>query len=87
MGFIDRETLREELRDAAFSLLPGQISKVIETGDGFYILQVEEKKPSKLTSLVEARDLIERLLIQETRLELQKKWVQSLRRKAYVQTY
>lgn len=87
MGFIDRETLREELREPAFSLQPGQISKVIETKDGFYILQVEEKKPAKLTSLVEARELIERLLIQQRRTELQKQWVASLRRKAYVQTY
>ena len=87
LGFVGRDTLREELRDAAFSLKPGQISKVIETKDGFYILRVEEKKAAKVTGLEEARDLIERLLIQKERERLQKQWLQSLKRKAYIRIY
>ena len=35
----------------------------------------------------EARDVIERLLIQEERLRLQKRWLASLKRKAYIRTY
>ncbi|MDD2708725.1 MAG: peptidylprolyl isomerase [Verrucomicrobiae bacterium] len=87
LGFVGRDSLRKELADAAFSLNPGQMSKVVETGEGFYIMQVEEKKPSKVTSMEEARDLIERLLIQQQTEELQKRWIQSLRRKAYIRLY
>ena len=87
LGFISRETLREELRDAAFSLKPGSNSKVIETSDGFYILLIEEKKPAKVTTMVEARDLVERLLMQAEREQLQKHWIRSLKRKAYIRMY
>ena len=86
-GFVDRQTLREELRDVAFALNAGQISKVIETKDGFYILKIEEKKPAKVTTLEEARDIIERILLQEEREALQKRWIESLKRKAYIRMY
>jgi peptidyl-prolyl cis-trans isomerase SurA len=87
LGLIGRDELRKELADVAFSLNPGQISKVIETSEDFCILQVEDKKPSKVTTLEEARQLIERLLIKEEMTKLQKKWIQSLRRKAYIRLY
>lgn len=87
LGFVNKESLREELRDTAFTLNPGQISKVIETKDGYYILQVEEKKPAKVTTLEEARDLIERLLIRKEQEKLEAKWIQSLKRKAYIRFY
>lgn len=87
LGFIGREDLREELRDPAFSLKPGQVSKVIETSDGFYILMVEEKKEAKVTTIEEARDTIEGLLIRQERERLQKRWIASLKRKAYIRLY
>lgn len=86
-GFVGRDTLRKELADVAFDLKPGQVSKVIETKDGLYILQVEEKKPAKITTMEESRDLIERLLVQTEREQLQKRWLVSLRRKAYIRLY
>jgi parvulin-like peptidyl-prolyl isomerase len=87
LGFIAREELRAELRDAAFSLKAGQVSKVIETKDGFYILMAEEKKIAKVTTLEEARDIIEGLLIRQDRERLQKRWIASLKRKAYIRMY
>jgi peptidyl-prolyl cis-trans isomerase SurA len=87
LGFISKDTLREELREAAFKLSAGQISPVIETKDGFYILQVEEKKQAKVATLEESRDMIERLLVQEERERLHKRWLQTLRRNAYVRLY
>lgn len=87
LGFVSRDTLREELREPAFSLKPGQVSKVIETKDGFYILMIEEKKLAKVTTLEEARDVIEGLLVRQERERLQKRWVSSLKRKAYIRMY
>ena len=87
LGMVGKDTLREELRDVAFSLKPGQISKVIETKDGFYILQVEETKPAKVTTLEEARTIIERLLMQQEREKLQKRWLANLKRRAYIRMY
>ncbi len=87
LGFVGRDSLRPELAEAAFLLDAGQLSRVIETKDGYYIIQVDEKKPAKVSTLQESRDLIERLLIQEERSRLQKRWLQSLRQKAYVRMY
>jgi len=86
-GFVTRQALREELRDAAFSLAPGQLSKVIETRDGLYIFQILEKKPAKVNTMEEAQDMIEHLLVQQERERLQKRWLQSLKRKAYIRIY
>jgi peptidyl-prolyl cis-trans isomerase SurA len=87
LGFVNKESLREELRQPAFSLQAGQLSPVIDTKDGLYIIQVEEKKPAKVISAVDARELIEQKLTEQEREELQKKWVQSLKRKAYIRLY
>lgn len=86
-GFIGKDTLRKELTDAAFNLKIGHFSPVIETDDGFYIMQVQEKKDAKVTSLADARDLIERLLIAEEKKRLQAVWIARLKRRAYIRTY
>lgn len=86
-GFIGRDTLRKELTDVAFTMKVGHTSPVIETDDGFYIMQVMEKKDEKTASLADARDLIERLLITEERKRLQEDWIRKLRRRAYIRTY
>jgi parvulin-like peptidyl-prolyl isomerase len=86
-GFIGRDTLRKELTDVAFNMKVGHTSPVIETDDGFYIMQVLEKKDEKISSLADARDLIERLLITEEKKRLQDEWIKRLRRRAYIRTY
>ena len=40
-GWIDRKTLNEELNRVAFSLQPGQLSRVVQLGDSIYIMRVE----------------------------------------------
>ncbi|MBV9464245.1 MAG: peptidylprolyl isomerase [Verrucomicrobiae bacterium] len=86
-GFIGRDTLRPELADSAFTLKVGHHSPVIETPDGFYIMQVVERKDAKVTSMADARDMIERLLVSEERKRLQEQWIQRLKRRAYIRTF
>jgi parvulin-like peptidyl-prolyl isomerase len=84
---VGRDSLRKELADVVFAMNAGQMSKVVETADGFYIVRVDEKKPEKVTTMDEARDIIERLLMQQNREKLQRRWIQSLKRKAYIRMY
>ena len=86
-GFIGRDTLRKELTEVAFNLKIGHFSPVVETDDGFYIMQIIEKKDAKTASLAEARDLIERLLVTEEKKRLQDEWIRKLKRRAYIRTY
>lgn len=86
-GFVDRKTLNQQLTDVAFSLSPGQISQVVQIGDSFYILYCESKKTSSFVPLTEVRDGIEKKLEQAQRQKATRKWIDSLREKAYIKIY
>lgn len=87
MGWISKDTLRPELGEAAFKLKPGQHSGVVRTDDGFYLIKVEDMHRAAVQSLADARDEIEKTLIQEERLRLQQEWLDSLRAKAFIKMF
>jgi parvulin-like peptidyl-prolyl isomerase len=86
-GWIGRDILRKELNGIAFSLKPGQHSGVIETAEGYYILEVDDVKPAHTTPLAEVRDDIEKTLLQQQRAKMQEQWVKDLRAKAYIRLF
>lgn len=86
-GWIGSDILRKELNQTAFSLKPGQHSRVIETAEGYYILQVDDVKPAHTTPLAEVRDDIENTLLQKERAKTQEEWVKDLRSRAYIRLF
>jgi parvulin-like peptidyl-prolyl isomerase len=86
-GWIGRDILRKELNETAFSLKPGQHSRVIETVEGYYLLEVDDVKPAHTTPLAEVRDDIEKTLLQQQRAQMQEQWVKDLRAKAYIRLF
>lgn len=86
-GWIGHDILRKELNETAFSLKPGQHSRVIETAEGYYILEVNDVKPAHTTPLAEVRDDIEKTLLQQQRAQMQEQWVKDLRAKAYIRLF
>ena len=62
LGFINRSKNMSEFVRAAFYLKPGQISDVIETKQGYHIIKVEEKKPSRLLAFEELTDQVKKVL-------------------------
>jgi len=83
-GWIERNTLNEELTKAAFSLKAGETGPVMQIGDSYYILYVEARKNASLKPMTEVREEIERSLIQIERMKAQQRWIDTLRRKAYI---
>jgi parvulin-like peptidyl-prolyl isomerase len=83
-GWIERNTLNEQLTQAAFALKAGGISSVIRIGDSFYILYVEARKNSSVKPMAEVREEIERNLMQQERMKVQQRWLDTLRQKAYI---
>lgn len=83
-GWIERNMLNEELTKVAFSLKPGETSKVLEIGGSYYILFVEARKNASVKPMSEVREEIERNLIQQERMKAQQRWIDTLRRKAYI---
>jgi parvulin-like peptidyl-prolyl isomerase len=83
-GWIERNTLNEELTKAAFSLKAGETGPVMQIGDSYYILYVEARKNASIKPMAEVREEIERNLIQQERMKAQQRWIDTLRRKAYI---
>jgi peptidyl-prolyl cis-trans isomerase SurA len=86
-GWIERKTLAPPLEKVAFNLPAGKISNIVEFSGNFYILKVEEKKGGATRSLAEARDEIEKKILQQQAQELQERWIASLRSKAFIRTF
>ncbi len=86
-GWIDDKTLSPELSKVAFSLNPGEISKVVDLSGNHYILKVEARQGGEARPLKDVRTEIEARLRQERAQELQEHWLASLRSKAYIKTF
>ncbi len=86
-GWVDDKTLSPELSEVAFKLKPGEISRVVNLSNNYYILKVEARQGGDLRPLKDVRTEIEARLRQEQAQELQKHWIASLRSKAYIKTF
>src|SRR5438552_4343537 len=86
-GWIEHNTLAAPLEKFVFIMLVGRISNIIEYAGNYYILKVEDKRGGTTRSLAEARDDIEKRLIQEEAQSIQERWIAGLRAKAYIKTF
>jgi peptidyl-prolyl cis-trans isomerase SurA len=86
-GWMQKPALREELRNVAFALEPGQHSGVIETPAATYVMLVEDKKVAYIKSLSETRDEIEAILKSEEAKRLRKQWIDQLKSKSFVRYF
>lgn len=83
-GWIERNTLNEDITKVAFSLGTGEVSPVVKIGDAYYIMMVEARKNAAVKPIGEVRDEIERNLTQQERKKAQDRWIDTLRKKAYI---
>lgn len=86
-GWIDRKTLNEDLTNHAFALRAGEISKVLQIGNSYYIMMVEARKNAAVKSIGEVRDEIEQNLINVERNKALQRWLDTLRQNAYIKIY
>jgi parvulin-like peptidyl-prolyl isomerase len=83
-GWVGRSVLRKELDAAAFSLKPGQVSDVIETPEACYIMFIDDKRVAHVKPLGEVRDDIERTLRAQEQSQLERQWIEQLKKKAFI---
>ncbi len=86
-GWINRKDIRKELGDVAFKLNAGEFSEPILLDKHVFILFVEEKRDSGIQPLDKVRDQIEFTLSGNLARESQEKWLERLRRKAYIRLF
>jgi peptidyl-prolyl cis-trans isomerase C len=58
LGTVPRGRMPQDFDDAAFSLKPGEVSGVVETGLGFQLIKVHEKTPQKVVPFKEVEEKI-----------------------------
>lgn len=86
-GWVQRSVLRKELGDIAFSLPVGKVSDPIDASDAVYLMLVEEAKPSHARPLTEVRGDIEKTLLAQQQAQLQKTWIDGLKKKTFIRYF
>lgn len=84
MGFVKKGELIPELEKVAFTLKEGEASDIIQTGLGYHILKVEERRIQQVKGLADAKQDIEEAIYREKVQSKLKDWVESLKKNAYI---
>ena len=85
--WIQRGVLAPALEKAAFALGQGQVSPVVATPQGCFILRCEEISQANLKSLAEVRGQIEQTLLETEQQAREDKWFERLKRKSHVRQF
>ena len=85
--WIETSVMRQELADAAAPLKPGQTSGVIETSQTCYILRLDDRRPAHVKPLSDVRGTIEATLRTQEQKDAQQRWIESLKKKAFIQLF
>jgi len=86
-GWQRRSDLRKEFGDVIFSLEKGKHSDPLIMPEGAFILFAEDRKYAGTIPLDEARPEIERALVQQGSRQATERWLEKLRRNAYVKHF
>lgn len=86
-SWISRTDMRPELTDVAFELEVGEYSDPIVVGDSIFILYCEAKKEEGVQPINQVRDEIESTLASQYSREAQQRWLQNLRKDAFIKYY
>jgi len=84
LGWVEPEQLLLALRTEISRLLPGQISKLMETSFGYHIIKLEERAERVQLDFEQAKPEIEKILEEEQKKRLFNKWLEGLFRKAKI---
>ena len=87
LGFIKKGDLIPELENPAFSMNEGEISDVIKTSTGFYVIQKIEIKKTEYRPLDEVKDIVRESVFQEKSESVYKDWLYNLKTSSYINIY
>ncbi len=87
MGWVRRSDVRKEFSDVIFTLEKGKHSDALIMPEGAFILFVEDRKHAGLLPLDEARPEIEKALVQQGSRQATERWLEKLRRNAYIKHF
>jgi peptidyl-prolyl cis-trans isomerase SurA len=86
-GWQRRSDLRKEFSDVIFALKKGEHSEPLIMPEGAFILFVEDRKYAGVQPLDEVRPEIEHTLVQQGSRQATERWLERLRRNAYIKHF
>lgn len=86
-GWQPRADLKAEFSKPLFELAKGEATAPILAPEAVYLLYVEDRKFAGLEPLADVREQIERILSNQIARESEARWLERLRRNAYVKIY
>jgi peptidyl-prolyl cis-trans isomerase SurA len=85
IGFVKKEELLPELRDAIKLLIPGSYTRIVQTPYGFHILKLNEVKKGEPADFDSVKDKVKEAFFQTESDKRYKEYVKKLRASAYVE--
>lgn len=83
--FITKGEMVPQIDNVIFNLKIGEFSGLVKTEVGYHIFKLEGKQQKEVSKLVEVRDKIENILWQKKSAEEFSKWMEELRKNAYIE--
>lgn len=85
LGLVRQGELLPAIERGVANLVPGGISDVIESSEGFHLVRLEDKKPKQFRPFEEVRQEIQTLVFQQKSEDLFQTWLAALKNKAYIE--
>jgi len=85
LGLVRQGELLPGIERAITNLVPGGISEMIETSEGFHIVRLEDKKPKQFRPYEEVRTEIQGLVFRQKSEDVFQSWLANLKNKAYIE--
>jgi len=87
LGFFKRSQMVKPFEDVAFALAPGKVSDLVETGFGYHLIKVVDKKPTSTVDYAKVRDRLQQYLQQQKVREKVDTHIKELKVKAKVERF
>lgn len=85
IGYVEKGTLNPAIEEVAFGLKSGEISDVIETPQGFYIIRALDRRGGGSLSIKATREDVEERLYRDKMEKKYAEWVVERRQKAHIE--
>ena len=85
LGTIDRGTMMPEFENAAFNLKIGEVSKVVETANGFHIIKCDNIIPGYVKEYKMVRSEIESILRSKKKKKKYEEWLKELKKASFIE--
>jgi parvulin-like peptidyl-prolyl isomerase len=87
LGYLTRDQLYPSLAQTAFNLVPGQISRIVESPAGYHLLLVSHRRPARRLSFLMVREALQKQLRSERQQRAARRFIRELRERAAIERF